>query len=242
MQLITFRNKWIKPIRIFLQNALLFSQPSLNSQKKKLQFDIEDGTRIDDTPMHEGLREALVNCLVNADYFGARGIVITRKEDSIIFENPGYSRTGKKQMIKGGISDPRNRGLMKMFSLINIGERAGSGVPRIFDIWEDEEMDEPTIDEIFDPDRTTITLPLTRHRKDKEYTQRVIVEAESHRITADQRKQKILEFLKENGRSKCSGIAGLLNLSTSRTRAILSEMTEIETIGENRNRTYRIKC
>ncbi|MFI3214603.1 MAG: hypothetical protein R3Y24_14890 [Eubacteriales bacterium] len=27
---------------------------------------------------------------------------------------------------------------MKMFNLINIGERAGSGVPNIFNVWEDE--------------------------------------------------------------------------------------------------------
>ena len=30
-------------------------------------------------------------------------------------------------MRLGGESDPRNKSLMKMFNLINIGERAGSG-------------------------------------------------------------------------------------------------------------------
>ena len=43
-------------------------------------------------------------------------------------ENLGYVRIGKRQMLKGGISDPRNKALMKMFNLIGIGERAGSGV------------------------------------------------------------------------------------------------------------------
>lgn len=47
-------------------------------------------------------------------------------------------RTGKKQMRLGGESDPRNKSLMKMFNLINIGERAGSGVPNIFNVWNDE--------------------------------------------------------------------------------------------------------
>ena len=45
---------------------------------------------------------------------------------------------GKKQMRIGGESDPRNKSLMKMFNLINIGERAGSGVPNIFNVWNDE--------------------------------------------------------------------------------------------------------
>lgn len=34
--------------------------------------------------------------------------------------------------------DPRNKSLMKMFNLINIGECAGSGVPNIFNVWADE--------------------------------------------------------------------------------------------------------
>ncbi len=46
--------------------------------------------------------------------------------DKIVMENPGYIRTGKNQMLKGGISDPRNKALMKMFNMIGIGERAGS--------------------------------------------------------------------------------------------------------------------
>ncbi len=54
-------------------------------------------------------------------------------------EKPVYIRTGKVQMRKGGESDPRNKALMKMFNLINIGERAGSGVPNIFSfcLWQD---------------------------------------------------------------------------------------------------------
>lgn len=61
-------------------------------------------------------------------------------------------------MKKGGISDPRNKVLMKMFNLINIGERAGSGVPNIFNTWEDQGWVEPVIEEQFDPDRTLLIL------------------------------------------------------------------------------------
>jgi len=79
----------------------------------------------------EALREALANCLVNADYFGSRGIVVTLHAKTLTFANPCYSRTGKIQMLRGGVSDPRNRGLMKMFNLVDIGERAGSGIPSV---------------------------------------------------------------------------------------------------------------
>lgn len=40
----------------------------------------------------------------------------------------------------------------------NIGERSGSGVPNIFNIWEDEGWKEPVIEERFDPEHTTLTL------------------------------------------------------------------------------------
>lgn len=52
-----------------------------------------------------------------------------------LFENPGSIRTGKKQMLRSGISDPRNKTLMKMFNMIGIGERAGSGIPDIYQVW-----------------------------------------------------------------------------------------------------------
>ncbi|MCD7708598.1 MAG: hypothetical protein LUI02_01840 [Clostridiales bacterium] len=127
-------------------------------QDIKVPFQMEGGDRIDDTPVHRALREALANCLVNADFYGVRGVVVRKEPNKLVFENPGSIRTGKKQMRRGGESDPRNKGLMKMFNLINIGERSGSGVPNIFDVWRDEGWTEPVIEEQFDPDRTVVTL------------------------------------------------------------------------------------
>lgn len=40
-------------------------------------------------------------------------------------------------MRRGEKLDPRNKSLMKMFNLIDIGEHAGSGVPNIFNVWEE---------------------------------------------------------------------------------------------------------
>lgn len=104
----------------------------------KVPFKTIGGDRIDDTPVHKALREALANCLVNTDFYGTRGVVIKKELDKLVFENPGNIRTGREQMRRGGRSDPRNKSLLKMFNLINIGEPAGSGVPNIFNVWEDE--------------------------------------------------------------------------------------------------------
>ena len=134
----------------------------------KIPFKLEGITRIDDTPVHKALREALANCLVNTDFFVPRGVVIRKDTDKIIIENPGYIRTGKDQMLKGGISDPRNKALMKMFNLIGIGERAESGVPDIFAVWDSQGWVMPEVEEEFNPDRTILTLSFEKNKRKKQ--------------------------------------------------------------------------
>lgn len=200
----------------------------------KVPFKTKGGDRIDDTPVHEALREALANCLINTDFYGVRGVVIKKEPDKLIMENPGYRRTGKAQMRKGGVSDPRNKTLMKMFNLINIGERAGSGVQNIFNIWEDEGWFEPVIEEQFDPDRMILTLEFKKKQakktNDKKQAKKTV-----------ENMDKIRKYLQENGESKASDISEYLGLSPARTRVIMAEMEDVEAVGGNSNRTYRIK-
>ncbi len=49
----------------------------------------------------------------------------------------------------------------------NIGERAGSGVPNIFNVWEDEAWVEPIIEEQFDPDRIILLLEFKKKQVTK---------------------------------------------------------------------------
>ena len=83
--------------------------------------------------------------------------------------------TGKAQMLKGGIPEPRNKTIMKMFNLIRVGERAGSGVPDIFSVWEEEGWVEPRVEEQFKLDRTMLVLSFEKRKKqaiktaDKDY-------------------------------------------------------------------------
>ena len=53
--------------------------------------------------------------------------------------------------------------------------------------------------------------------------------------------ESIIAFLQKNGEAKTADIAEAIGLSPVRTRAILSNMEELETLGSNRNRTYRLK-
>lgn len=131
-------------------------------QDLKVPFRLEGLYRIDDTPQHKAVREALANCLVNADYYGRGGVVVRKHRDRLVFENPGTIRIGKALMLEGGHSDPRNSVVIKMFSMLHIGERAGSGIHRIISAWSAAGYDAPLITErIGNFERTTLTLPLT---------------------------------------------------------------------------------
>ena len=55
---------------------------------------------------------------------------------------------------------------MKMFSLIDVGERAGTGVPDVFATWANAGLPEPRIEEKFgEADRTILTLMLESDAK-----------------------------------------------------------------------------
>ena len=209
----------------------------------KVPFRMEGGFRVDDTPVHRALREALANCIINTDFYGKYGVLIIKEENKIVFENPGYIRLGKEQMRRGGKSDPRNKSLMKMFNLIDIGEHAGSGVPNIFNVWEDEEWEEPDIKEDFDPDRTSLTLKFIKKQaiKTSDKKQAIKTSDKKQAIKTRNNQEKIRLYLQGNETAKTRDIAELLGLSMARTREILSVMDDIEAIGRNKTRIYRLR-
>lgn len=188
----------------------------------KVPFKTEGGNRIDDTSVHEALREALANCLINTDFYGTSGVVIRKEQDNIVLENPGYIRTGKRQMRLGGVSDPRNKTLMKMFNMINIGERAGSGVPNIFNVWSDEGWKEPIIEEKFDPDRTILSLSFMKKSNGKKTTKK----NDGKKATKKTQEQydTILDFMKQDVWYKTSDIMELLEVKETRTKDLLRDL------------------
>src|SRR5659263_170774 len=64
------------------------------------------------------------------------------------------------EALEGGISDPRNPVIFKMFSLLNVGERAGSGLSNIQHAWEEQHWERPVLIENFEPERTTLKLKM----------------------------------------------------------------------------------
>lgn len=126
----------------------------------KVPFSLKDGQRQDDTPVHEALREALVNTLVHADYTGRVSVLVVKRPDMFGFRNPGGLRLPIEQVIRGGESDCRNRILHQMFLLIGLGERGGSGMPRIYGGWKSQHWRPPSLIEKDEPEQTQLMLQM----------------------------------------------------------------------------------
>ena len=211
------------------------------AQNLKVPFKIENGARIEDTPVHKALREAIANCLINADYYGRQGIVIIQRNDEIRLSNPGGFRIEMEAAKSGGVSDPRNTTLMKMFNMIDVGERAGSGIPNIFYVWKKQGWSDPQITESLEPERVSISLFIGK-TDDKKAT--IKTDDKKPTIKTAAYRYAIIEYLTENVTAKSSEIAELIGLKQTRTKEILKEMIGegiIITEGENKNRIYKLK-
>ena len=220
------------------------------TQDIKVPFKMEGGARVDDTSVHQALREALANCLVNADYYGRQGLVVIKKRDCITLSNPGNFRIEIDTAKSGGVSDPRNGTMLKMFNLIDIGERAGSGIPNIFRVWREQGWGVPVISESFDPDRIMLSL-VFKKSDDKKATiksddKKVTIKSDDKKVTIKTARQKneIITYLTDHVSAKNTDIAELLGVKSTRVKQLLKELLDEGVIvaeGSNKKRVYKLK-
>ena len=122
-----------------------------------------------------------------------------------------------------------------------MGERAGSGIPNIFNVWNKQGWDVPAITESFDPERINLSLTLGK-TSDKKQAIKTSDKKQATKTSAH--KEAIVVYLTNNVSAKCAEISALIGVSVPRTRAILFKMVEDNIIvaeGENKNRIYKLK-
>lgn len=144
----------------------------------------------------------------------------------------------------GGESDPRNKSLMKMFNLINIGERAGSGVSNIFNVWNDEGFVEPEIEERFDPDRIVLTLSFVKKAIEKSDEKKATKKSDGKKVTKKREEQyeKILIFMQPDVWYKASDLMNMLGVKETRTKELLRALLADEKLvddGATKGKRYK---
>lgn len=136
----------------------------------KVPFMFKGNQLNEDTPLHKTVREATVNMLANADFYGRRGVIVQKGADGFRFANPGSMRVSLAEAIQDSASDPRNGVMMKMLAMVKYGERAGSGLQGIFKTWQSVYHCAPKLEVTTSGgvDRTTLTLGFEGHQPDIE--------------------------------------------------------------------------
>ncbi len=152
---LTIDGKWVANLFQFYRRVSV----RLPQDVVKTPFQVVGGVRVDDTPGHQALREALVNALIHADYRGIGGVVVEKRRDAIELSNPGSLLVSFDQLVQGGVSECRNPSLQTMFLLIGGGEKAGSGIDKIRSGWASQNLQAPRIEETTRPDRVRFVLP-----------------------------------------------------------------------------------
>ena len=120
----------------------------------------KDAVRKGETHIHEALREALVNTLIHADHLSAKPLVIVKSNEVFAFSNPGRLRIPLQRLYEGGYSDCRNPNLQKMFQMLGLGEKAGSGFQKILRAWKEQQWLIPLVSEKLDLEITSVQLPI----------------------------------------------------------------------------------
>lgn len=124
--------------------------------------------------------------------------------------------------------------MMKIFNMIGIGERVGSGVPDIFSVWESQGWIAPEFKEQFNPDRTILKLSFIEKQAEK-------TNRNGQTSKTIENKRQIMNYLATEGTSRAADIAEHIKLSLERTRVLLSELTndgKMQTEGSGRTRRY----
>lgn len=207
------------------------------TQNLNVPFQLDGLQRIDDTQMHKALREALCNTLSNADYYGTRGIVIKKYKDRIEFSNPGNMRMSIEEALSGENSDPRNETILKMFSLIKIGERAGTGIQTIINTVSKIGYSKPIIEESFNPDRTKMTIFLKNNNFKKEYYET----RQNNLPNMSSDENKALDFVNRNGCITRKKLEEYLSCGKTKSTIILKSLLDKNLIykeGSSKNIIY----
>ena len=177
----------------------------------------------------------IANTLIHREFTSSYTAKFVIEKDRMYTENANRS-SGDGIITPDNMEPNQNNPIIASF-FRNIGwsDRLGSGVRNIFKYSKYYSGEEP---EFVEGDVFRIIVPLNEDYSydnvkngDKKISKKTI-----------QNYKKILEFMEEGKEYTIQDFCNLLNLKPSRTKELLKALTQdIEHIGNNKNRKYRLK-
>lgn len=137
---LTYDGMWENNLYNFVRQVT----PRLVSDIKR-PFRLEGMVRVDDTPVHKAIREAVINMVIHSDYLITGVLKIVKKNKGFLFSNPGNLKLPVSIIYEGGHSVARNPRIQQMFRMIGLGDNIGSGVPTILNAWGEEQWRKPDL-------------------------------------------------------------------------------------------------
>lgn len=232
----------------------------INNSKKSWKKTATGRIEMPDYP-ERAVLEGIVNALIHRNYLEIGSEVhIDMFDDRIEIYSPGGMYDGTKVQDRDLMKVPsrrRNPVIADIFNRLKYMDRRGSGFKKIISDYKVQSQYVDDMEPEFNSDNDSFLLVLknlnyykkqTKKTSDKKQAKKTS-EKKQAKKTSDKKqvrkttmnKEKIREYLKKNGEAKTSDIAEVLNLSVSRTRAILAEMEDVLALGSNSNRTYILK-
>lgn len=124
----------------------------------KRPFKLEGLVRIDDTPVHKAIREAVINMVIHSDYLVNGVLKVVKTDEGFEFSNPGNLKLPIQAIYDGGHSVARNPRIQAMFRMIGYGDNIGSGFPTILSAWSEENWRKPDLQENDDLNQVELKL------------------------------------------------------------------------------------
>jgi ATP-dependent DNA helicase RecG len=126
----------------------------------KRPFKLEGMERIDDTPVHKAVREGLTNMIIHADLLITGVLKVVKRDNGILFSNPGSLKIPFEDIKRGGNSKARNPRIQNMLRMVGFGDNIGSGYPTILKAWKDQNWRCPTLLDRPELRQVDLTLPM----------------------------------------------------------------------------------
>ncbi|MCL2285280.1 MAG: putative DNA binding domain-containing protein [Firmicutes bacterium] len=179
----------------------------------------------------DAVREALLNALQHRDYGFSGSIIINVNDKQMEFISIGGLLPGiSTEDIRNGISQTRNENLAKVFQRLNFIETYGTGIRRIFKLYEDCPVP-VTID--VTPNSFRITLPNMNAAKESL--------ASSIKSPLTPQMQTLLNYLKEHEDASDEEVQALLGIKRTRAFNLTKQMSDaglLTIVGRGKNRRF----